>query len=322
MLGILQSLRSRHRAMIAHLQKDDSMISLVPYGAGCFLAGGLLIVSGIAETHPKALAIASQLIQIGWWILQMQGLMWVQWMGGSAYQVNTTFQVWVWALQLLDVHRRFLQRVALCEGECHDGIGSIGGSSNNLPSSGITGPRQYYFNMIAQTMLFGTFIVGKLSEWMERLCDWPHTFLTPSSCPQPHPSPSPHHAGFGSPFTHLGILGDSNGVLTTSQHLYGGQEGRSSLWMHGSSDLLVEQMRWTTEGHELAAGGGTMTAMVRWVVFEMWTGLAVCGLMALAWFITGRVQRYHSVVFSCRPLSLRTRSQTCVSSPPSSEVLH
>ncbi|KAF9165720.1 hypothetical protein DFQ26_009479 [Actinomortierella ambigua] len=175
--------------MIAHLQKDDSMVSLLPYGAGCFLAGGLLIVSGIAETHPKALAIASQLIQIGWWILQMQGLVWLQWMGGSAYQVNTTFQVWVWTLQLLDVHRRFLQRVALCEGGCPDGrtgspgvdpgegsgsIGHVHGAYASSPTSTsssssaiLMGPRQYYFNMIAQTMLFGTHIVGKLTEWTE-----------------------------------------------------------------------------------------------------------------------------------------------------------
>ncbi|GJJ75987.1 hypothetical protein EMPS_08345 [Entomortierella parvispora] len=93
--------------ILTHLQKDDSLIPLLPYASGCLLASVLLTISGIAETHPKALALATQLIQLGWLLLQIQGAMLV-WKFGTRGQATALFKVWLVSVQLLDVHRRYL----------------------------------------------------------------------------------------------------------------------------------------------------------------------------------------------------------------------
>ncbi|KAG0239240.1 hypothetical protein BGX31_002912 [Mortierella sp. GBA43] len=90
---------------LAHVQKDDSSVPILPYAAGCFLAAILLTISGIAETHPQALALATDLIQLGWLLLQIQGIQLVQ----ASGQCMTLFHVWLVMVQLFDVHRRGLQ---------------------------------------------------------------------------------------------------------------------------------------------------------------------------------------------------------------------
>ncbi|KAG0364276.1 hypothetical protein BGZ54_007676 [Gamsiella multidivaricata] len=92
----------------AHIQKDDSLVPLLPYAAGCFLASVLLTISGIAETHPQALALATYLIQFGWLLLQIQGAKLVQRFGTHG-QCMVLFNIWVVAMQVLDVHRRALK---------------------------------------------------------------------------------------------------------------------------------------------------------------------------------------------------------------------
>jgi len=82
-------------------------VPLLPYASGCFLASVLLTISGIAETHPQALALATYLIQFGWLLLQIQGVMLV-YTFGSHGQGLTLFKVWVVLMQLMDFHRRFL----------------------------------------------------------------------------------------------------------------------------------------------------------------------------------------------------------------------
>ncbi|KAG0054574.1 hypothetical protein BGZ90_005943 [Linnemannia elongata] len=91
----------------SHLQKDDSLVPLLPYATGCFLASILLTISGIAETHPQALALATYLIQFAWLLLQIQGVMLV-YMFGSHGQGGWLFRIWLVSMQVLDVHRRFL----------------------------------------------------------------------------------------------------------------------------------------------------------------------------------------------------------------------
>jgi len=53
------------------------------------------------------LALATQLIQLGWLLLQIQGAMLV-WTFGTRGQATALFKVWLVSVQLLDVHRRYL----------------------------------------------------------------------------------------------------------------------------------------------------------------------------------------------------------------------
>jgi hypothetical protein len=68
----------------------------------------LLTISGIAETHPQALTLATYLIQLGWLLLQIQGAKLAQRFGTHG-QCLVLFNVWFFSTQLLDVHRRFLK---------------------------------------------------------------------------------------------------------------------------------------------------------------------------------------------------------------------
>ncbi|KAF9370375.1 hypothetical protein CPB97_002783 [Podila verticillata] len=91
----------------SHVQKDDSLLPYLPYAGGCFLASVFLTFSGIIDTHPQALALATYCIQLGWLILQIQGATLVE-RFGTRNQAMTLFKVWLVAMQFLDVNRRFL----------------------------------------------------------------------------------------------------------------------------------------------------------------------------------------------------------------------
>ncbi|KAF9408562.1 hypothetical protein BGZ94_002271 [Podila epigama] len=89
------------------------------------VSGILLTLSGIVETHPKALALATYNIQLGWLVLQIQGSTLVQQFGTSD-QAMTIFKVWLVSMQFLDVNRRFLTSlVPTTLNMGHAGLGSV-----------------------------------------------------------------------------------------------------------------------------------------------------------------------------------------------------
>ncbi|KAI8602597.1 hypothetical protein EDD21DRAFT_69225 [Dissophora ornata] len=127
----------------AHIQRDDSLVPLLPYATGCFLASVLLTISGIAETHPQALFLATCLIQIGWLLLHVQGVMLVQ-KFGTPVQSAVLFHVWLVSMQLLDVHRRFLKTFAAVSNS------DFGGTTGNFSQCSGPGDRQTLAQALAQ----------------------------------------------------------------------------------------------------------------------------------------------------------------------------
>ncbi|KAF9432175.1 hypothetical protein BGZ76_011175 [Entomortierella beljakovae] len=122
----------------SHIQKDDSLIPLLPYAAGCFLASLLLTISGIAETHPQALVLATYLIQFGWLLLQIQGSSLVQKFGTQS-QCIALFNLWLVMMQLLDVHRRNLR--SFTSGMMGDSFDALEGEPNYSIKNGSTESR-------------------------------------------------------------------------------------------------------------------------------------------------------------------------------------
>ncbi|KAG0325395.1 hypothetical protein BG000_001832 [Podila horticola] len=135
----------------SHVQNDDSLLPYLQYAGGCFLASVFLTFSGIIDTHPQALALATYCIQLGWLILQIQGATLVE-RFGTRNQAMTLFKVWLVAMQFLDVNRRFLS--SLTGGATDAAVVVSSGLKAIAQQEGVmaTALRSYYKTVLCSTL--------------------------------------------------------------------------------------------------------------------------------------------------------------------------
>ncbi|KAG9324237.1 hypothetical protein KVV02_002184 [Mortierella alpina] len=231
----------------AHLQKDDSKVPLLPYATGCFLASILLTISGIAETHPHALTLATYLIQCGWLLLHIQGALLVQQYGNHS-QCMTLFKVWLVAVQMLDVHRRFLDSAlasspSLFDDGTSSGSQSAHGSIMEAPGES-AGHRQGYVMGGTTLNLIRTYYLRMLCSAIPTACRL--SFTSASSL-----SANPHLL-YQSVDMHTGVGSRGDGAVSTTP--------------------------------STASSGATgMREMEYLVLFEILAGLGVSSVMCLVW---------------------------------------
>ncbi|CAO3571456.1 unnamed protein product [Mortierella alpina] len=230
----------------AHLQKDDSKVPLLPYATGCLLASILLTISGIAETHPHALALATYLIQCGWLLLHIQGALLVQQYGNHS-QCMTLFKVWLVSVQLLDVHRRFLDSaLASSSSLFEDATGSGSLAHGSLTEvSGSIGHRQGF-------AMGGTTLNSIRTYYLRMLCS-----AIPSAC------------GLSS-FTSASSLPANPYHQHQSIDMHTGLSSRGSGVTH-------------TVASTVSSGATGMREMEYLVLFEILAGLGVSSVMGLVW---------------------------------------
>ncbi|KAG0012291.1 hypothetical protein BGZ81_001681 [Podila clonocystis] len=135
----------------SHVQNDDSLLPYLQYAGGCFLASVFLTFSGIIDTHPQALALATYCIQLGWLILQIQGATLAE-RFGTRNQAMTLFKVWLVAMQFLDVNRRFLS--SLTGGATDAAVVVSSGLKAIAQQEGVvaTALRSYYRTVLCSTL--------------------------------------------------------------------------------------------------------------------------------------------------------------------------
>ncbi|KAG9071207.1 hypothetical protein KI688_008752 [Linnemannia hyalina] len=284
----------------SHIQKDDSLVPLLPYATGCFLASVLLTISGIAETHPQALALATYLIQFGWLLLQIQGVMLV-YMFGSQGQGGWLFRVWLVSMQVLDVHRRFLSAylgaAASLTGLNGEGLngtsvfGSLAAGGSGLSSRhgadggggatfGVLSLEQESSSMIGQqhsagdeAMLLQGVIASVWGYYTGMLC----TTGPASICDLIASSSS------SSSVSVLAFLSTLAHAATTATTTTATVKAASMSHSHATYSTPYTGSSKTSPSSSSPSSTGGMKEMENLVVFEILAGVGVSGLMCLVW---------------------------------------
>ncbi|KAF9294399.1 hypothetical protein BGZ88_003944 [Linnemannia elongata] len=295
----------------SHLQKDDSLVPLLPYATGCFLASILLTISGIAETHPQALALATYLIQFAWLLLQIQGVMLV-YMFGSHGQGGWLFRIWLVSMQVLDVHRRFLSgylgAAASSTGLNGGGEGGSGlngtsvfgslaaggsGSSSGHAASGGGGatfgklsPGGVSSSMIGQrhsagdeAMLLQDVIASVWGYYTGMLCTTGPASICDFITSCSSSSSSMSVLSFLSTLAHAATTATTTTTAPAKATSISHSHATYSTLNTGSSKTSPS----SSSSPSLTGGVAGMKEMENLVVFEILAGVGVSGLMCLVW---------------------------------------
>ncbi|KAI1315697.1 hypothetical protein EDD11_000471 [Mortierella claussenii] len=245
------------------------MVPFLPYAAGCFLASILLTLAGIAETHPKALSLATYLIQFGWLLLQIQGAQLVQRIG-THRQCKILFNIWLISMQLLDVHRRFFKVFTLA------GIAPIGMAPFKAAA--------------ASAAAAATVSVTSVSSASEALI----TAIYPKLITSPMTTLLDSREGMGMAYDCLQSRGGGT-ALTTVRAYY--MAMLCSVWpttcrlaststvcnvMEATESFTNESPLLTTAAVSTSMGMHEMECLV---LFEIAGGMGVCLAMCFAWLV-------------------------------------